>query len=270
MAVSSPHARPDDDESSSIAGGGSWRARLTAMRSHLLDLIYPPNCMACQTPTSAPHTLCPRCWNQARFIERPYCERLGTPFAVDLGEGLLSPKALSDPPVFNRARAVMRFEDGPARQLIHQLKYNDHMDMADPMGLWMTRSGADLLKDADVLIPIPLHRLRLAARRFNQSALLARVISRQSGVSYDADALIRIKATTPQIGLSRQARADNVQGAFALSPEGEMRILNKKIILIDDVLTTGSTINAAARTLLRAGAQNVDVLVFARVVHEGV
>jgi ComF family protein len=144
------------------------------------------------------------------------------------------------------------------------------MDMADPMGLWMTRSGADLLKDADVLIPIPLHRLRLAARRFNQSALLARVISRQSGVSYDADALIRIKATTPQIGLSRQARADNVQGAFALSPEGEMRILNKKMILIDDVLTTGSTINAAARTLLRAGAQNVDVLVFARVVHEGV
>jgi ComF family protein len=222
--------------------------------------------MACHAPTSAPHTLCPSCWSQTRFIERPFCERLGTPFAVDMGEGLLSPKAMADPPAYSRARAVVRFEDGPARQLVHRLKYGDQMNIAKPMGLWMARSGAEIIDDADLLIPIPLHRSRLAYRRFNQAALLAQTISGHSDIPCELDALRRIKATPPQVGLSRDQRAKNVQGAFSLSPEGQLHILNKHIILVDDVLTSGATINAAARVLLRAGASQIDVLIFARVV----
>jgi ComF family protein len=247
----------------------SWANKSKAFVHYLLDLLYPPSCMICRTATAAPHGLCPQCWNEARFIARPYCERLGIPFGVDLGEGLISPKAMAEPPAYNRARAALRFEEGPARHLIHRLKYKDHMEVARPMGQWMASSGAELLGDADLIIPIPLHRLRLARRRFNQSALLAQSVSQHSTIPYDLDALVRVKATTPQVGLSRDQRAKNVQGAFAASPEGQLRLFNKKIVLVDDVLTTGSTINAASRALLRAGAQRVDVLVFARVVPEG-
>src|SRR5450432_3395322 len=123
-----------------------------------LDAIYPPTCLACRAATAETGALCPQCWRKMRFIERPFCERLGTPFEQDLGEGLLSPQAIADPPVFARARAVARFEDGPARQLMHRLKYSDRAELAGPMGRWMARAGADILAGADALAPVPLHR----------------------------------------------------------------------------------------------------------------
>ena len=152
-----------------------------------------------------------------RFIERPYCERLGTPFEADLeAPGLLSPDAIAHPPVFARARAVARFDDGPSRQLVHRLKYGDRLELAGTMGAWMARAGEEILAEADVLVPVPLHRRRLAARRFNQSALLARAISRGCGVPLAVDALARGKATASQVGLSRTQRQLNLQGAFAV------------------------------------------------------
>ena len=146
-----------------------------------LDTLYPPTCLACRAATDAHGALCPRCWSAMRFIERPYCERLGTPFEQDLGEGLISPQAMADPPVFARARAVARFEDGPARTLVHRLKYSDRAELARPMGRWMARAGADILADADCLAPVPLHPLRLWRRRFNQAAMLAREVARATG-----------------------------------------------------------------------------------------
>ena len=232
-----------------------------------LDLVFPPACLACRRACSQPDGLCAACWGEMRFIERPYCERLGTPFPVDLDSpGLLSPEAIAQPPVFARARAVAQFDDGPARRLIHQLKYGDRPDMAAPMAVWMARAGDEILGEADVLVPVPLHPLRLAQRRFNQSALLARAISRRCGVPTDVDALRRRKSTTPQVGLTRTQRALNVQGAFHVPPERRVSIEGRAVVLVDDVLTSGATINAAARVLLRAGARRVDVLVFARVV----
>lgn len=231
------------------------------------DVVYPPSCLACRKATASRDTLCAQCWATMRFIERPFCERLGTPFDVDLdAPGLLSPDAIAHPPAFSRARAVARFDDGPSRQLVHRLKYGDRLELAGTMGAWMARAGADLLVDADVLVPVPLHRRRLAARRFNQSALLARAIGRATGVPIAQAALTRGKATASQVGLSRTQRQLNLQGAFAVGPNGRVAVEGRAVVLVDDVLTSGATANAAARALLRGGAKRVDVLVFARVV----
>jgi ComF family protein len=232
-----------------------------------LDLIYPPGCAACGAATNEPHGLCGPCWRALPFIERPFCERLGTPFSYDSGALLLSPAAMADPPVFGRARAVARY-DGPARDLVHRLKFGDRLDIARVMGGLMTRAGGELLADAQLLAPVPLHRRRLWSRRFNQSAELAACVARLSGRPLSMDVLRRVKASRPQVGLTRDERRSNLQGAFRLDRSAVPEVAGRHILLIDDVLTTGATGNAAARALLRAGACGVDLLVFAHVAHE--
>src|SRR6516225_8995488 len=184
-----------------------WAERAAALAAHCaaaaLNVLYPPTCLACRAAIGTHGALCPRCWSAMRFIERPYCERLGTPFEQDLGEGLISPQAMADPPVFARARAVARFEDGPARTLAHRLKYSDRAELAPPIARWMARAGTDLLADADLLAPVPLHALRLWRRRFNQAAALTAEISRQTGKPCNLAALRRVKAMRSQVGLSR-------------------------------------------------------------------
>jgi predicted amidophosphoribosyltransferase len=209
--------------------------------SALLDLIYPPSCLVCRRAVAEHGGLCAPCWREIAFIERPYCERLGAPFERDLNQpGLISPEAAANPPVFGRARAVARYDSDKARSLAHRLKYHDRLELAGPMGRWMARAGADLLTDADLLVPIPLHRLRLAARRFNQSAELARVVSRECGAPVETMALARVKATAPQVGLSRAQRAVNLAGAFRVDPLRAAVLEGQRIVLIDDVLTTGA------------------------------
>jgi ComF family protein len=230
------------------------------------ERIYPPSCLACKAAVDAPGTLCSSCWVRMPFIERPFCERLGTPFPQDLGAGLISPAALADPPVFARARAVALYNEGPARQLVQRLKYADRLDLAPAMSRWMARAGAELIAEADMVVPVPLHRWRLWSRRFNQAAVLAMGLAREAGLPFEPLALVRVKATRPQVGLSREARAQNVQGAFRVTPEGAARLAGSRVLLVDDVLTSGATLNAAARVLLRAGAARVDVVTFARVV----
>ena len=233
-------------------------------RRAALDTLYPPTCLACRAAISEVDGLCPACWRGMRFIERPFCDRLGTPFEQDLGEGLLSAQAVNDPPVFQRARAVVRFEDGPARRLVHRLKYSDRGELARPMGAWMARAGADVLAEADVVAPTPLHARRLWMRRFNQAAALAREVAARAGKPCEPDLLLRVKATRSQVGLTREQRAQNVQGAFRVRKGAAVK--GRRVVLIDDVLTSGATANAAARVLLRAGAAQVDLIVFARVV----
>jgi ComF family protein len=228
-------------------------------------LFYPPSCIGCGGATGTAHALCARCWGEVRFIERPYCERLGTPFAVDLGVTLLSPAAMADPPVFDRARAVARYDD-VARKLVHRLKYSDRLDCAQALGTMMARAGAELTAEADVIVPVPLHRWRLWRRRFNQAMALASVVARESGVPCDPFLLARVKRTQSQVGLTRPQRQENLQGAFRVPADAKGRLADKRVLLVDDVLTTGSTANAAARALLRGGAKAVDVLAFARVV----
>jgi ComF family protein len=232
-----------------------------------LGVIYPPTCIGCGGATAEPHGLCPGCWAGLQLIERPYCERLGTPFAVDLGVPLLSPAAIADPPVFERARAVARYDD-VARRLVHRLKYGDRLELARALGAMMARAGAELLADADVIVPVPLHRARLWRRRFNQAMALADAVAKGSGLPCDPFLLARVKATAPQVGLTKAQRGENLQGAFRVPAETKPRLQGRRVLLVDDVLTTGATANAASRALLRGGAEAIDVLAFARVVQE--
>ncbi len=236
----------------------------TALRV-ALDGVLPPLCASCRAPIADAGGLCPACWARMSFIAPPWCERLGIPFVYDPGPGVLSMEAIADPPAYDRARAAVRYDD-VARDLVHRLKYGDRLDLAAAMGRWMARAGRDLLDDADALVPVPLHWRRLWGRRFNQAAALARAAASDKGLPVLTVALKRKRVTAQQVGLSRSARATNVQGAFAVTPEGKVAIHGKRIVLVDDVLTSGATLDACARALWRAGARNVDVLVFARVV----
>lgn len=266
MASIEPVLRPFFSYVQKGPAPGAWAALRGLLRA-AADIVFPPGCLSCRQSAAAEGALCSACWGRVRFIERPFCERLGTPFGTDLGgPGLLSPEAISNPPVFSRARAVAHFDDGPVRQLVHRLKYYDRLELANPLGKWMARAGAGLLTEAEVLVPVPLHRTRLMWRRFNQANALAQAISAECGVPVDPFVLKRVKPTPPQVGLSRSQRALNLQGAFRIAEGMGARIEGKAIVLVDDVMTSGATANAASRVLLRGGASRVDVLVFARVV----
>lgn len=247
------------------------RRALTACRTGLagaarlaLDIVLPTLCVACREPVHG-DGVCAACWSKLSFIAPPFCERLGIPFVYDPGPGILSMEAIADPPAYQRARAAVRFDE-VARTLVHGLKYHDRTDLAPTMGRWMARAGTELLADADLIMPVPLHWRRGWARRYNQSGALATVISRGSGVRLAANVLKRVRPTLQQTGLSRTERTRNVQGAFQVAAERRGEVKGRRVLIVDDVLTTGATLDACARALLRAGATNVDVLVFARVV----
>jgi ComF family protein len=239
-------------------------AALRGTLGALLDIALPQLCPACREPVRGAG-LCATCWSKLSFIAPPYCERLGIPFAFDAGPGLLSMEAIADPPAYGRARAAVRYDE-VASTLVHALKYGDRLDLAPVMAGWMANAGRELLAEADAIVPVPLHWQRQWTRRYNQSALLAQVMAKTCGKPVAYDALERVKATRAQVGLGKSERARNVQGVFRVPPESRAAVAGRRLVLVDDVLTSGATVDAAARALLRAGAAAVDVLVFARVV----
>jgi ComF family protein len=249
------------------APAGRLARATAALRSALgliVDVALPQLCATCREPVEG-SGLCPACWSKLSFIAPPYCARLGIPFPFDGGPGLLSLEAIADPPAYGRARAAVRYDD-IARKLVHAFKYGDRLDLAPMMARWMANAGRELLVDVDLIVPVPLHWRRRWARRFNQSALLAELIAKASGRAVAHTVLKRIKATPQQVGLDKSERAQNVQSAFRVPPECKVEVAGRKLVLIDDVLTSGATVDACARALLRAGAASVDVLAFARVV----
>ena len=211
--------------------------------------------------------LCPKCWSALRFIERPYCEVLGVPFSHDLGPGILSAEAIANPPPFDRLRSAA-FHDEAVRNLVHGLKYRDRTDLAPMMAVWMLRAAEGTVERCDAILPVPLHRTRMFSRKFNQAAELARHMARQTDKPFLQGTLLRIRRTRQQVGLGARAREDNVRGAFAVAKGHEGDVVGKRLVLVDDVYTTGATVAAAARALRKAGAADITVLTFARALSE--
>lgn len=228
------------------------------------NVLVPSVCLACRERTAAHDALCAGCWQQVSFITPPLCDRLGLPLPFGTGAPLISAAAAADPPPYDRARAVAAF-DGVIRELIHGFKYADRHEARRLLARWMTGAGAELLADADLIVPVPMTRWRLMWRQFNQAALLAREISRLSGVRFDPLILRKTKTTPTQVGSSATQRAQNVSGAFAVSAAARNLVKDRTIIIVDDVITTGATVSACARALRAGGAKRIDILAAAMV-----
>ena len=232
------------------------------------DFLIPPACVACRQPLASHNALCPVCWLQVDFIRPPLCDRLGIPLPYGLETPMISARAAADPPAYNRARAVAS-HGGVMRELAHRLKYGDQQHVAPLLGRLLQDAGRDLLTDCNLLIPIPLSRARLWRRGFNQAAVLAKALHRRTGVPHDPMLLERRRDTPSQVGLTREQRKDNMRGAFAIAEGRSGEVKGRHVLLIDDVITTGATVEAAARVLKRAGAARIDVLSLSLVTDDG-
>ena len=233
------------------------------MLSPLIDLIFPPQCLSCNAVVPAHGTLCLACWGQVKFIADPLCACCGLPFDFALGDGALCGDCLRERPPYSRARAVFRYDEA-SRQLVTKLKYADQTQLAAVYGGWLAKFGRELVAVSDVIVPVPMAYWRFVGRRYNQAALLALALAKQSKLPLLPDGLKRIRATQPQPGLTRRQRQDNVRGAFAVSPRTTLKIKGKSALLVDDVMTTSATTSECAKTLLKAGAMSVNVLTLAR------
>ncbi|MFW5661217.1 MAG: ComF family protein [Oceanicaulis sp.] len=231
----------------------------------LADLVWPPQSPLSGRPVSAPGELDAEDWTAISFLDAPWCDRCGAPFDYPSYEGMACAPCTARPPVWSKARSAMVY-DAASRALPLSLKHAGRTDALAAFGRWMTRAGREFLPEADALVPVPLHPSRLRKRRFNQSLLLARAVSAASGVPVEPHALARVRKTGTQGGLTAKSRTRNVAGAFRVRDRFRDRIADRRIVLIDDVHTTGATLSACVRALKRAGAAEVNALTLARVV----
>lgn len=201
------------------------------------------------------------------FITEPVCDSCGVPVAFDAGVGAQCAPCLARPPRWKRARAALVYDDLSRRPVL-DLKRSGRRDGLATMAGWMLMAGRELVEASDILVPVPLHYTRLVMRGFNQSAWLASTLAKATGAPLSVDALKRTRRTPSQAGLSSRARRRNVSGAFSVRASRKALIAGKRVLLVDDVLTTGATLSACTRALERAGATEVSVLVLARVVRE--
>lgn len=233
-----------------------------------LDLLLPPRCLGCGAVVEVQGRLCAPCWRGLAFLGPPQCRLCGYPMPHVIPDAPLCPACAAEPPVYDRARAALRYDEA-SRGLILAFKHADRTDVTPTLGQWLARAGSELLAEADLVAPVPLHRWRLLRRGYNQAALLANVLARDTGAVLAPDLLQRVRATPSQQGLSGRARQDNVTaGAFRVHPWHRRRVEGRRVLLVDDVLTTGATVGACARVLRRAGALQIDVLTLARVVRD--
>ncbi|HYW15888.1 MAG TPA: ComF family protein [Allosphingosinicella sp.] len=253
-----------------------------ALRS-MLDFALPPRCPACGAITREPHRFCLGCWRSLTFLGEPCCVRCGLPFEYAGGGEASCGRCLAEPPPFDRLRAAVAYDE-VSRQVALKLKYSGRPGLAETLAHFMLRqlsSGGQLSAGGQLssggqsspgegealLVPVPLHRWRIWKRGYNQAALIASALSRRTGLPVGLDLLSRTRATPPLQGLGRRERALAVRGAFKVPPRARPRLAGRRILLVDDVYTSGATAAACALALKRGGAASVDILCWARVVH---
>lgn len=247
---------------SEIAGFGLARKGF----GYALDFLFPPLCVSCRARIGEAHALCAACWSKISFIEGAVCNCCGIPFGVDPGGETLCGPCHANPRSLDKARSLLIYDEA-SKELILGFKHGDRLDLAPAFARWLDRTGSELFEEADLLVPVPLHRFRLWRRRYNQAAILAERLSERVAVPCDPLALLRSRPTKSQGEMpSAKARRRNVLGAFSVPKEKRESIRGKRILLIDDVFTTGATLESCARALKRAGAARVNALTLARVV----
>ena len=241
---------------------GSWRA-VKRGAGLAVDLILPPLSLD-DGPRPQGAGLTAEHWQRIAFIDGPVCDGCGAPFAYSLGEGVRCAACSARPRAFQRARAACLYDEH-SRDLVLKLKHADRTDLAPLLARWLSRAAAALTEEADVIVPVPMHRWRLMSRRYNQAAEIARPLARLTGLAYRPDALTRKRDTGGQGGRSGRGRREAVRGAFEVPLRRASQIAGKSVMLVDDVLTTGATAEACARALIKAGAVSVSLAVVARV-----
>ncbi len=242
----------------------------TVQRSavRFLDILLPQRCLGCAVIVDGSDSLCADCWRRLTFLSAPLCRQCGYPLPETVVDMPVCGACAAEPPVFSRARAALRYDDG-ARGMILRFKHADRTDIARTFGRMLETAGVALLADCDLIAPVPLHRWRLLKRGYNQAALLAHALARGGERLVVPDLLQRIQATVSQQGLGGEQRKRNIKaGAFRLHPRHRSSVAGRRVLLIDDVLTTSATVTACARVLIKGGASAVDVLTIARVVRD--
>lgn len=220
------------------------------------NILFPPRCVNCSDFVQEQGGLCQSCWQELDFLIDPRCRSCGYPFAYDIAEiEMLCGSCLQNPPAFDAHRAALRYNSG-CSHMIQRLKYHDRSDMIPLLARWLQRPAAEFLqKEGLIVIPVPLHPLRMLRRKYNQAALLARAFHRtQPQTSLLLDALYRLRRRPPQASLTRKERLKNMRGVFAVTPRHMPQLQHRPVLLVDDVMTTGATLNACAKTLKKAGS----------------
>lgn len=244
------------------------RSQCKSMAWRAVDAVLPPRCIVSGARVERQGMIAPEIWAGLDFIAAPFCACCGFPFEFQVDTGSLCGPCLEDRPPFDTARAALRYND-TSRDMILGFKHADKTHAVLAFTPWLRRAGAEMLGRADFLAPVPLHRWRLIGRRYNQAALIAYALGRETGISVLADALLRVRATPSQGHLGIKDRHKNVRKAFAVHPKHAETLKGKNIVLVDDVYTTGATVKECSAVLLKSGAAQVDVLTLARVVKTG-
>lgn len=235
----------------------------------LIKVLYPPQCVMCEAQTDSDFALCGSCWTQTPFIDGLCCDGCGAPLIghSDDRQTILCDDCMTIARPWSKGRSALVYKDN-ARRFVMSLKHGDRTDLARAAGPWMARAGSAILKPDVILVPIPLHPMRLFRRRFNQAALLAQSISRETGLQCIPDALTRPKKTAPLEGHTLDQRFQALEGAITAAPKRKEQLDGRTIALVDDVMTSGATFAAATQACFDAGAGDVFTLALARVVKD--
>lgn len=238
---------------------------LKAATNKVMNLLLPPRCISCGELVNDVGSLCGKCWAEIDFINEPLCISCGYPLEPTAGKNSICGHCIMEEPPYKAGRSVFCYND-KSKSLILDFKYSDKIQSAKRYATWMLNSAKDLIEDSDYIVPVPLHWRRLVERRYNQAAIISNEIAKISGKKVLSQGLIRKKYTPPQVSLTRKQRLKNVKGAFAVNPRLAERIKGKKLVLVDDVMTTGATINECVEILNKAGAAAVFVVTLGRTV----
>ncbi|MCT4685277.1 MAG: ComF family protein [Roseicyclus sp.] len=235
----------------------------------LLHAVFPPECLGCGARVESDFSICARCWSDTPFVFGARCDLCGValPGQDAAAERLICDECHAIARPWAQGRAVMHYAD-TGRKLVLGLKHADRAEIARAAGPWMARAGAALLQDDPLIVPVPLHWRRLAARRFNQAALLARALAEASGRDWLPDALLRARHTATQDGRDREGRFRNLDAAIRVNPRRAAQVAGRPVLLVDDVMTSGATFSAAAQALIAGGAGPVRVIALARVARD--